>query len=164
MVYLRLLLIIKCSDILFQTSCGNFPSSLKLMNCSQNFPTTAKLSNFRQNFPTSEKTFQLRSVLSNLAWFFPTSIVAFQFEQKLSNFIQKLSNLKLYNYTILYSLYNYTYPDFVYRNRETSTVQISVEHQSLLDSVLTRLKFSPNFTSILPWIRAKMGKTMYTTW
>ena len=101
-----------------------------------------------------------------MQWHFPTSVITFQVHSNLRTAARTfqlgsiLSNFIVFNF----KLYNYTYPDFVYENCETSTVQISVEHHSLLDSVLVRFKFLPNFTSILPWIRAKMDKTMDTTW
>ena len=88
MMYLRLFLIIKCSD--------TFQPLWQLSKFIQTYELQPELSNYRE-------TFQLRSVLFNLARFFPTSLVSFQFIQKLFNFIVS-------NFTI--TLYNYKYPDF----------------------------------------------------
>ena len=82
--------------------------------------------------------------------------------------LKKFQFLVLSNYVfnIIYPLYNILHWNYIFfhQNCETSTVQTSVEHQSLPDSILTRLKFLSNFTSILPWIRAKVDKTKDTTW
>ena len=52
---------------------------------------------------------------------------------------------------------------FLFQNGQTSTVQTSEEHQSLLDSILPRLTFLSNLTSILPMIGTKLAKTEGTT-
>ena len=77
-------------------------------------------------------------------------------KQKRSNFI--LSNLELSN-----STFQIHVSRFLDQNCETTIIQTSVEYQSLLGSILTRMEFLPNFTSILPWIRAKVDKTKDTT-
>ena len=93
---------------------------------------------------------------------FTLRFLCFQLKEELSNLI--LSNLKPSNSTFFpTTLYNWTYPNFQYQNYEKTSVRTSVEHQPHLDSILTRLNFLPNFTSILPRIRAKVDKTKDTT-